>query len=333
MSEAYRRVSSEARCRFPPLACAAYADRALRDLVRETELWPPPFVSPMFVAAGLASATPIASMPGVSRLSIARPWRRPASPPRSGSRASSCSGSPTIRTRRDRAPGTRAAWFSWRFGRSSSAPRDDRDRRPVPLRVHRSRPLRAPGPDGTVDNDSTLELLARTAVSHARAGADIIAPSDMMDGRVAAIRAELDRRLHGSADPRLRRQFASSFYGPFREAADAAPAFGDRRGYQLDSRTGGGAARGRARRRRGRRHGDGQAGAPLPRPDPPDQGRHRPADGRLQRLGRVRDAEGCGGGRLPRRACSVLETLTGIKRAGADIIITYHAKDAARWLQ
>ena len=101
--------------------------------------------------------------------------------------------------------------------------------------------------DGTVDNDATLELLARTAVSHARAGADLVAPSDMMDGRVGAIREELDGE--GFAETPIlaySAKFASAFYGPFREAAGSTPAFGDRRGYQMDPANG---ARGACARR------------------------------------------------------------------------------------
>jgi len=116
-------------------------------------------------------------------------------------------------------------------------------------------PLRCSHTDGRVDNDASLELLARTAVSQARAGADVIAPSDMMDGRVGAIRAELD--ADGFAETPIMAysaKFASAFYGPFREAAGSAPAFGDRRGYQMDPPRARGAARGRARHRRGRRH-------------------------------------------------------------------------------
>ena len=115
--------------------------------------------------------------------------------------------------------------------------------------------------DGTVDNDASLELLARTAVSHARAGADVVAPSDMMDGRVGALRAALD--AEGFADTPIvaySAKYASAFYGPFREAAGSTPSFGDRK--QLPDGSGQrrrGAARGRARRRRGRRHGHGQA--------------------------------------------------------------------------
>ncbi len=140
--------------------------------------------------------------------------------------------------------------------------------------------------DGTVDNDATLELLARTAVSQARAGADVIAPSDMMDGRVGAIRAALDEE--GFTETPIMAysaKFASAFYGPFREAAGSAPAFGDRRAYQMDPANGQEAVReARLDVAGGRRHRDGQARAALPRPDPPDQGRHRHADGRLQRL-------------------------------------------------
>ena len=121
--------------------------------------------------------------------------------------------------------------------------------------------------DGEVDNDATLELLARTAVSHAEAGADVVGPSDMMDGRVGAIREALDaghRAILAYAA-----KYASAFYGPFREAAESAPPFGDRRGYQMDpGQRPRGAARVRARPRRGRRHADGEAGAAVPRRDP-----------------------------------------------------------------
>jgi porphobilinogen synthase len=106
------------------------------------------------------------------------------------------------------------------------------------VRVHRATATAACARDGTVDNDATLELLARTAVSQARAGADIIAPSDMMDGRVGAIRAALDEE--GFAETPIlaySAKFASAFYGPFREAAGSTPAFGDRRGYQMDPPT------------------------------------------------------------------------------------------------
>ena len=133
--------------------------------------------------------------------------------------------------------GRRAARHAGDQGGPSGAARDHRS---VPVRVHQPRPLRGgPARTAPVDNDATLELLARTAVSQARAGADIIAPSDMMDGRVGAIRAALDEDgLTETPILAYSAKFASAFYGPFREAADSAPAFGDRRAYQMDPANG-----------------------------------------------------------------------------------------------
>jgi porphobilinogen synthase len=188
--------------------------------------------------------------------------------------------------------------------------------------------------DGHVDNDATLELLARTAVSQARAGADIIAPSDMMDGRVGAIRAALDD--DGLAEMPIMAysaKFASAFYGPFRIAADSAPAFGDRRGYQMDPANGDEAVREALL--------DVEEGADLLIV--------KPALPYLDVIRRVKDATSmplaaynvsgeysmlkaaAAAGYLDERT-AVLEALTSIRRAGADIVITYHAKDAARWL-
>jgi porphobilinogen synthase len=185
-----------------------------------------------------------------------------------------------------------------------------------------------------VDNDASVELLARTAVSHARAGADIVAPSDMMDGRVGAIRAELDSE--GFADTPIlayAAKFASAFYGPFRDAAGSAPAFGDRRGYQLDPANGREALRETLL--------DVQEGA--------DMVMVKPALAYGDLIGAVRretrlpvvayNVSGeyamvkaaAAAGHIDERA-TVLEILTSLRRAGADVIITYHAKDAALWL-
>ena len=189
--------------------------------------------------------------------------------------------------------------------------------------------------DGAVDNDASVELLARTALSQAAAGADVIAPSDMMDGRVGAIRAALDE--DGRSDTPIlaySAKFASAFYGPFREAADSTPAFGDRRGYQMDPANGDEALREALL--------DVQEGA--------DMVMVKPALPYLDVVRRVKDAThlpvaaynvsgeyamvkaAAAAGYLDERA-AVLEALTSIRRAGADIVITYHAKDAARWLQ
>lgn len=188
--------------------------------------------------------------------------------------------------------------------------------------------------DGAVDNDATLELLARTAVSHARAGADVVAPSDMMDGRVGAIRAELDSEGFSNV-PILAysAKFASAFYGPFREAAGSAPAFGDRRSYQLDPANGREAVREALL--------DAEEGADMVMVKPAlAYGDLIRAVARVTRLpvaaynvsgeyAMVKAAAAAGW--LDERA-AVMEILTSLHRAGADIVITYHAKDAATWL-
>ena len=188
--------------------------------------------------------------------------------------------------------------------------------------------------DGSVENDATLELLARVAVSHARAGADVVAPSDMMDGRVGALRAELD--AEGCAETPIlaySAKFASAFYGPFRAAAGSAPAFGDRRSYQLDP------ANGREALREALL--DVEEGADMVMVKPAlAYGDLIAAVKRETRLpvaaynvsgeyAMVRAAAQAGA--LDERG-AVLEILTSLARAGADTIITYHALDAARWL-
>jgi porphobilinogen synthase len=190
-------------------------------------------------------------------------------------------------------------------------------------------------PDGSVDNDATLELLARTAVSQARAGADLIAPSDMMDGRVGFIRSALDDDgLIETPIMAYSAKFASAFFGPFREAADSAPAFGDRRGYQMDPANANEAVRETLL--------DVEEGADIVMV--------KPALPYLDVIRRVKDATtmplaaynvsgeyamvkgAAAAGQIDERA-AVLEVLTAIRRAGADIVITYHAKEAARWLR
>ena len=188
--------------------------------------------------------------------------------------------------------------------------------------------------DGRVLNDPTLELLARQAVSHARAGADIVAPSDMMDGRVAAIRAALDH--DGFADTPIlaySAKFASGFYGPFREAAGSTPQFGDRRAYQMDPAN--------AREALREIELDVLEGA--------DMIMVKPALAYLDIIAQARGrfdlplvAYNVSGEYSMVKAAAangwideqriVLEILTAIKRAGADLIITYHAPDCARWL-
>jgi len=189
--------------------------------------------------------------------------------------------------------------------------------------------------DGEVDNDATLPLLARAAVSHARAGADIVAPSDMMDGRVAAIRAGLDEAdLSGTAILAYAAKSASAFYGPFREAADSAPKFGDRRGYQMDG----------ANRREAMRE------IALDLDEGADAVMVKPALAYLDILRDARErfdapiaAYNVSGEYAMVKAAAangwidekriVLEILTSIVRAGADFVLTYHAAEAAQWLR
>ncbi len=189
--------------------------------------------------------------------------------------------------------------------------------------------------DGEVANDATLEILAQQALSHARAGADIVAPSDMMDGRVAAIRKMLDaNKFENIAILSYAAKYCSGFYGPFREAAQSAPQFGDRRSYQMDPAN--------AREALKEVKLDLEEGA--------DMVMVKPALAYLDVIRRVRDqfdvpvaAYNVSGEYSMVKAAAqngwldekrvVLEILTGIQRAGADILLTYHAKDVARWLK
>jgi len=188
--------------------------------------------------------------------------------------------------------------------------------------------------DGAVDNDATIELLAQTAVSHARAGADLVAPSDMMDGRVGAIRSELDSEgLQGTPILAYSAKFASALYGPFREAADSTPGFGDRRGYQMDHANGREAVREALL--------DVQEGADMVMVKPAlAYGDVIAAVKRATQLpvaaynvsgeyAMVKAAAAAG--YIDERA-AVLEILTSLRRAGAEVVISYHAKDAARWM-
>jgi porphobilinogen synthase len=308
----------------------------LRDLVRETRLDPGDFVLPLYIEDGLDGRTPLATMPGVDRLSISAAVEEAGEAVALGIPAVLLFGIPAHKDEEGS-----GAWDD--EGIVQLATRAIREAHPDLLVIadlclceYTSHGhcglLRA---DGSVDNDSSVELLARTAVSQARAGADVIAPSDMMDGRVGAIRAALDE--DGLTDTPIlaySAKFASAFYGPFREAVDSAPAFGDRRGYQMDPANGDEALREVLL--------DVQEGA--------DMVMVKPALPYLDVVRRVKDATrlpvvafnvsgeyamvkaAAAAGSLDERA-AVLEALTSIRRAGADIVITYHAKDAARWLQ
>jgi porphobilinogen synthase len=312
------------------------ASRALRGLVRETRLTAADFVYPMFVAHGIDRREPIDAMPGVDRLSIAHAVAEAGEAAALGIPGVLLFGLPAAKDEEGS-----GAWDD--EGIVQLATRAIKEAHPDLLVITdlclceytshgHCGVLRS---DGYVDNDATLELLNRTAVSQARAGADMIAPSDMMDGRVGTIRRALDDDgLTETPILAYSAKFASAFYGPFREAADSTPAFGDRRGYQMDSANGEEAVR-EARL-------DVEEGA--------DMLMVKPALPYLDVIRRVKDATAMplaaynvsgeysmlkaavAAGYLDERT-AVLETLTSIRRAGADIVITYHAKEAAQWLQ
>jgi porphobilinogen synthase len=308
----------------------------LRDMVRETELTPSHLVLPMFVELGTDSRTPIEAMPGVDRLSISHAVEEAGRAQELGIPAVLLFGVPAIKDER-------ASGAYDDEGVVQLAVRAIKDAHPelvvitdVCLCAYTSHGhCGVIRPDGAVDNDVSLELLAKTAISHGHAGADAVAPSDMMDGRVGALRAQLDAEdLKDTPIVAYSAKFASAFYGPFREAADSTPAFGDRRTYQMDPANSDEAVR----------------EALLDVEEGADIVMVKPALAYLDVIHRVKaetrvpvaayNVSGeyamieaaAAAGYIERRA-AVLEALTSIRRAGADIVITYHAKQAAQWLQ
>ena len=308
---------------------------ALRRLVRETRLSPEDFVYPLFVVHGSGVRNAIPSMPGQSQLSLdqlpaeAQDLRSlgipavllfgiPASKDDEGSEAHAEDGivQLAVRTLKEADPALLVITD-------------------VCLCEYTSHGHCGVVREGGVDNDATLPLLARTAVSHARAGADVVAPSAMMDGQVAAIRAALDEAgFVQTPIMAYAAKYASAFYGPFREAAESAPQFGDRCGYQMDPPN--------AREALREIESDIAEGADIVMV--------KPALAYLDVLARARARFGtplaaynvsgeyamikaaAANGWLDERRVT-LELLTAIKRAGADILLTYHAKEAARWLR
>jgi len=311
------------------------ASASLRGLVRETELSAERFVLPLFVSETASAREPIAAMPGVARLPIAIAVEEAREAAAAGIAAVMLFGVPAEKDEQGS-----SAWDEDGIVQLATAA----IKRAVPQLLvitdvclceytehGHCGVLRD---DGTVDNDASVELIARTAVSHARAGADLVAPSDMMDGRVREIRSELDGE--GYLDTPIlaySAKFASAFYGPFRDAAGSTPSFGDRRAYQMDPANGEEAVREALL--------DVQEGA--------DMGMVKPAlaygdvIAAVKRETRLPVATynvsgeyamvkaAAAAGYLDERT-TVLEILSSLRRAGADTIITYHAKDAARWL-
>jgi porphobilinogen synthase len=312
---------------------------ALRSMVRETRIQPSDLILPLFAVSGRGVRKPIGSMPGVAQLSVDLIVEETKAARAAGVRSVILFGIPDHKD----AQGS-AAWDP--NGPVCTAFRAVKDAVPDVVAIadvclceytdhgHCGPVARDARGQLAVANDQTLPLLARAAVAYAQSGADVVAPSDMMDGRVAAIRKALDE--HGLSETAILSyavKYASAFYGPFREAAESAPKEGDRRGYQMDP----------ANVREARREAllDIQEGA--------DMLMVKPALPYLDVIAEVRrlselplaaynvsgeyamlKAAGQNGWIDERRA--LLEILTGIKRAGADLILTYSAIDAARTL-
>jgi porphobilinogen synthase len=307
----------------------------MRELVREHQLSPADLIQPLFVVHGTRVEREIGSMPGVFQLSADAMLDREVD----GIRAL---GIPAVVI--FGIPAAKDEIGSENFsddGIVQRALRRVRERHPDLLLItdlccceYTSHGHCGIVRDGSVDNDATLEILGRAALSHARAGADIIAPSGMMDGMVGAIRAALDQEGHSeTAILSYAVKYASAFYGPFREAAESSPAFGDRRQYQMDP----------ANVR------EALLEAALDEAEGADLLMVKPALAYLDVVRAVRErtqlplvAYNVSGEYAMVKAAArlgwidecrvVLEALTGMRRAGADAIISYHAKDVATWL-
>ena len=309
--------------------------KGIRSLVRETSLSVKDFVYPLFVVPGENIVEPIPSMPGCSHLSVDKAVEL--------AREIFALGIPAVEV--FGLPEYKDEIGSSAWDRKSPVQRAVAAiRKAVPELVlvgdvclcqYTSHGHCGKLDGQYVDNDATLELLAKVAVSQAEAGADIVAPSDMMDGRVAAIRDALDDNGFSKVSiMSYAVKYASGYYGPFRDAADSTPQFGDRRGYQMDP----------ANRREAMKE------VALDLAEGADIIMVKPALAYLDIVREVRDAidrpvavyNVSGEYAMVKAAAAngwideeriVLETLTGMKRAGADIIITYHAIDAAKWLR
>jgi porphobilinogen synthase len=310
---------------------------ALRDLVRETPLAPSDFVYPLFVVAGEGLRTPIPSMPGIDQISADALPREARELAELGIGAVLLFGIPSAKD-------PLGLESHAEEGVVQEAIRVLKDASPelvvmtdVCLCEYTDHGHCGLLDDaGQVLNDETLEILGRIAVSHAEAGADIVAPSGMLDGMVGAIRAALDVvGFQQTAILSYAVKYASAFYGPFRDAARGAPAFGDRKSHQMDP--------GNAREAIREAALDVEQGA--------DALLVKPALGYLDVVRRVHESfpefplaaynvsgeyamvkAAAANGWLDERA-AILEVLTSIRRAGADLVVTYHAKEAAAWLQ
>jgi porphobilinogen synthase len=308
---------------------------ALRGLVRETDLAPSHLIQPAFVVAGEGVREEIESMPGVERFSISELVAEATEIGAAGVGAILLFGLPAGKDETGSGAYDDEGVVQMAVRALKEAHPDLVVITDVCLCAYTTHGHCGFLRDGEVDNDLTLELLAKTAISHAEAGADAVAPSDMMDGRVGAIRYQLDEEGHpGVPIIAYSAKYASAFYGPFRDAADSAPQEGDRRGYQLDPANSDEAVR----------------EAVLDIEEGADMVMVKPATHYLDVIQRVKERTGAPvaayqvsgeysmlkaaalNGWIDERAAA-LEALTAIRRAGADAIVTYYAKEAASWLR
>jgi porphobilinogen synthase len=308
--------------------------KALRDLVRETELSPRHLVQPLFVVAGEGIREPVESMPGIDRFSINELVAEASELRAAGVEAVILFGVPAAKDESgsgayDTEGVVQMAVRALKEAHSELTVITD-----VCLCEYTTHGHCGFVRDGEVDNDITIELLAKTAISHAEAGADAVAPSDMMDGRIGMIRGQLDEEGHpDTAIIAYSAKYASAFYGPFREAAESTPEFGDRRGYQMDP------ANGREALREAALDIDEGADMVMVKPALPylDVIRAMREDtdvpiAAYQVSGEYSMIKAAALNGWADEQAAALETLTSIRRAGADVIFTYFAKEAAGWL-
>jgi len=308
---------------------------SLRGLIRETELSPSHLIQPLFVVAGEGVRDEVESMPGVERFSISELVAECTEIAAAGIKAVLLFGIPAAKDESGSGAYDDEGVVQMAVRALKEAHPDLTVITDVCLCEYTSHGHCGFVRDGEVDNDITVELLAKTAISHAAAGADAVAPSDMMDGRIGTIRHQLDEEGHpGVPIIAYSAKYASAFYGPFREAAESAPEFGDRRSYQMDPANAAEALR--------EVELDVEEGA--------DMVMVKPALPYLDVIRRVKEATGVplvayqvsGEYSMLKAAAqkgwiderpAALEALTSIRRAGADAIVTYYAKEAASWLR
>ena len=307
----------------------------IRNLVRENRLHPAGFVYPMFVCPGTKVHEEISSMPGIYHQSVDQIVEECREVESLGISGVVLFGLPETKDARGTSSLAKDGVVQRAVEAIKKAKLDVLVITDVCLCEYTDHGHCGVVENGEIVNDATLEILSEQALSHARAGADLVAPSDMMDGRVGALRAKLDEnKFQNVAIMAYSAKYCSGFYGPFREAAHSAPLVGDRRGYQMDPANGNESLREVAM--------DIEEGADIVMV--------KPALAYLDIIRRVRDncdlpvaAYNVSGEYSMVKAAAakkwidekriVLEILTGIQRAGAGIVLTYHAKDAARWLK